>query len=71
MAHTPEMLDYIAFMEWFQNRYPALYISLWKSIAISINGGRVTVEKEGLDDETFKLLTEAVLDYYQNKPKVI
>jgi len=71
MAHTPEMMDYIAFMEWFQNTYPSLYMRLWKAIAISTNGERVTIEKDGLNDETYRLLTYAVLEYYQNKPRVI
>jgi hypothetical protein len=68
MAHTIEMDDYIAFMEWFQNKYPDLYFFSWKTIKVPLHHGKeVTVIKEGMDAETHKAVIGAVAEYYQTK----
>ena len=68
MAHTPERDDYITFMEWFQNKYPDLYFSSWKTIKVPLHRGKeVTVIKDGMDAETHKAIIDAVLEYYQTK----
>jgi hypothetical protein len=69
MDHTPEMQDYTTFMEWFQNKYPELYMCCWKEIKVPVDGEGVTVNKDGLDDETYTAIIKATKEYYQNEHK--
>ena len=67
MPHTSPMQDYLAFMQWFQDKYPELYTCCWKEIVIPTDGEDVTVTKDGMDGETYKAVINATKEYYQNE----
>jgi len=67
MEQTPEMQDYLTFMEWFQNKYPDLYIFYWQSITIPGEGEEVTADRDMLDAEAYKAVLKATKEYYQKE----
>jgi len=69
MRHTPETLDYLQFMEWFQNKYPDLYVSHWRAILIPVDSKELKVNKDNLDGSTYKAITGITREYYQSKHK--
>ncbi len=69
MDRTPEMGNHVAFMEWFQNKYPELYMHCWKAIEVPLHVEGMTVEKDGMDSETYKSVIKIIKEYYQNENK--
>jgi hypothetical protein len=54
-------------MQWFQKKYPELYSCCWKDITAPVDGEGVTVNKDALDEETYKALISATQEYYRNE----
>ena len=61
-----ENSDYLAFLEWLQTTYPALYMACWKYLLEPPNGETVRIIKEGMDDQTYTALIDARFEYYHS-----
>ncbi len=67
MAYTPEMEDYLAFMQWFQDSHPEIYEIYWQSITISKSGTGVQVNRSRIDQEAYLQLIILTKEYYRNR----
>jgi hypothetical protein len=42
MAQTPEQIDYLKFLKWFQDKYPDEYVFYCQHVTMSKNGTVLT-----------------------------
>lgn len=61
---TIEESDYASFIEWFQNKYPVLYACCWQHITPAVPGGQITVDKDGMDMETYTAVINATQEFF-------
>jgi len=61
------ILDYEAFMNWFSEKYPDLFKMYKDTIIAPVDGEGVTVDKDGMDAETYKTVIAATKEYYRNE----
>ncbi len=66
MLQSPKR-DYIAFMEWFQEKHPDLYACCWKEITPPVDGEGVTVNKDGMDADTYTAVIKATQEFYRDE----
>ena len=64
MPETPLNKEYFAFMQWFQNNHPDLYIKYWTNIIIPVNGEKINVSDTVIDAKDFDQLVQIEYDYY-------
>jgi hypothetical protein len=67
MSSKRAILDYKAFMNWFGEKYPELFKLHRDTIIAPVDGEGVTVDKDGMDAETYKKVIAATKEYYQNE----
>lgn len=62
-------IDYLVFMQWFQNNHPDLYACCWKDIIPPNAAEGVTLNKDGMDTATYHRVIQATQEYYHEESK--
>jgi hypothetical protein len=64
MSHTPQMLDYLSFMGWFDKNYPQLNAKYWKNITMPRDDEGVNLTGTDIDTKDFDKLVQIQFYYY-------
>ena len=64
MSETPEVSDYLHFLEWLQQKYPAIYLKYSNNIVTPEKGRVINLSKTMKGTEDFGTLVKVEYEYY-------